>query len=285
MLRTSVVASALLLSSCANAFYDSVPFVTWSNRPSSAIQSLPDHLPHVPSQAQVMNLLMGGDDLCAMDVVVIIGQPGLHASKLAALSSESNLKTRIQRASSKAHFPFIPISTVVDASSIARDVAAFCGVSSNEWTPGRVIEGDVKHVLYFELPESTERFWGSTDETLEQNIDEISSRFADYAVILTGTTSGATSPLVLKRQQPNSLSAPGFTNQPVTGFAPSNATLPTGGILARYQLLTPGLLTALLIAFGLLIPLLMIGINALASIQNPIRTEAPKGPTLEKKNQ
>lgn len=120
---------------------------------------------------------------------------------------------------------------------------------------------------------------------MEGNLDEISSQFDSYAVLLTGTSS-STSPLVTKRQQPNTLSRPNFSNQPagvVNTF--DNTTLPSGGILARYQLLTPGLLTSLLVAFGLLIPLLMVGINALASIQSPLRTEAPKGPSLEKKNQ
>ncbi|KAG8738271.1 hypothetical protein FRC11_001515, partial [Ceratobasidium sp. 423] len=141
-----------------------------------------------------------------------------------------------------------------------------------------------KRVLYFDLPETTEKFWSSDDDTLEQNLDQIASQFGSYAVLLAGTSSSV-STLVTKRQQPNPLSRPGFANQPQTVTAFANATLPTGGILARYQLLTPGLLTALIIAFGLLIPLLMIGINALASIQSPLRTELPKGPTLEKKNQ
>lgn len=123
-----------------------------------------------------------------------------------------------------------------------------------------------------------------TDEVLEQNLQQISSQFETYAVLLTGTSSD-TSTLVTKRQQPNSLSASSFTNKPATVTVLANTMLPAGGILARYQLLTPGLLTGLLVAFGLLIPLLMVGINALASIQSPIRTEAPKGPTLEKKNQ
>ena len=122
------------------------------------------------------------------------------------------------------------------------------------------------------------------DENLEQNLEQITSQFNSYAVLLAGTSSSV-STLVTKRQQPNSLSRPGFTNRPQTVATFANATLPTGSILARYQLLTPGLLIALIIAFGLLIPLLMIGINALASIQSPLRTESPKGPTLEKKNQ
>ncbi|CAE6423494.1 unnamed protein product [Rhizoctonia solani] len=284
MFRTSVVASALLLSGFANAFYDSVPFVAWSNRLSTAIDSLQEQNPTVPSHAQILNSLMGTDELCSLDTVVVVGQPGLHANKLASLPYKSHLKTRLHEAPSKLHIPYVPVSTVPETDTVAHDVAALCGFTADEWTLGNSYDGSSKRVLYFDLPETTEKFWSSDDETLEQSLDQISSQFGSYAVLLTGTSSSV-STLVTKRQQPNSLSRPNFANQPQTITTFANATLPTGGILARYQLLTPGLLTALIIAFGLLIPLLMIGINALASIQSPLRTELPKGPTLEKKNQ
>jgi hypothetical protein len=59
------------------------------------------------------------------------------------------------------------------------------------------------------------------------------------------------------------------------------------GILARYQLLTAPLITSLLIVFFVVVPAVMLGINALASIQAP-RMEAPgaKGFNADaKKNQ
>jgi hypothetical protein len=48
-----------------------------------------------------------------------------------------------------------------------------------------------------------------------------------------------------------------------------------GGILADYQLLTPGLILSLLISFFVLVPALYAGINALSSIQAPL-IMAPK---------
>ncbi|CAE6429330.1 unnamed protein product [Rhizoctonia solani] len=284
MFRTSVVASAILLSGFANAFYDSAPFLAWSNRPSAAIDSLQGQNPTVPSHSQILNSLMSTDELCSLDTVVVVGQPGLHANKLASLSGKSHLKMRLHEAPSKLHFPYIPVSGVPETDAVARDIAALCGFAADEWTQGSSYEGSSKRVLYFDLAETTEKLWSSDDQTLEQNLDQITSQFNTYAVLLTGTSSSV-STLVTKRQQPNSLSRPNFANQPQTVTTFANATLPTGGILARYQLLTPGLLTALIIAFALLIPLLMVGINALASIQSPLRTESPKGPTLEKKNQ
>lgn len=50
-----------------------------------------------------------------------------------------------------------------------------------------------------------------------------------------------------------------------------------GSILQRYQLLTPALILTLLIVFFVMIPVLALGITALASIQSPLRTEVPKG--------
>jgi hypothetical protein len=72
-----------------------------------------------------------------------------------------------------------------------------------------------------------------------------------------------------------------------SAFRPShNATLPEGGILKKYQLLTPGLITVLLVVLFVFIPVLWVGISALSSIQSPIKMDLPKGfNSQEKKNQ
>ena len=78
-----------------------------------------------------------------------------------------------------------------------------------------------------------------------------------------------------------SVPAPVLQQAPPSAFAS-----PTGGIFARYQLLTPGLITALLIAFFVLLPALLFSVSALSAIQSPLRVEAPKGYSAEgKKNQ
>jgi hypothetical protein len=69
--------------------------------------------------------------------------------------------------------------------------------------------------------------------------------------------------------------------EPVPSPAP-----PTGGILTRYQLLTPALITGLLLAIFVLVPVVLFGVSALASIQSPLRVQPPKGYSAdEKKNQ
>lgn len=119
---------------------------------------------------------------------------------------------------------------------------------------------------------------------LSNDISRVTFIFPSHLIIYAGSQ-----PLT-KRQDTN---GGDFSPRPVVepaskvspAFAPINTTLPEGSLLQRYRFFTPGLITALLIVFGLLIPILMVGISALASIQSPLRMDAPKGPSLEKKNQ
>lgn len=62
-------------------------------------------------------------------------------------------------------------------------------------------------------------------------------------------------------------------------------TKPRGSLLSKYQFLTPGLITILIITFGLLAPLLYFVIYALATIKSPLRADSFKPTTLEKKTQ
>lgn len=76
-------------------------------------------------------------------------------------------------------------------------------------------------------------------------------------------------------------------------FSPESSTFEvhaaassSGGILQRYQLLTPGLILVLLVSLFILIPVIFLGVSALSSIQSPLTNEIPKGFSAEeKKNQ
>jgi len=69
-------------------------------------------------------------------------------------------------------------------------------------------------------------------------------------------------------------------------FSAPNHTVADGGILKRYQLLTPGLILTLIVVFFVLVPVIAFGVNALASIQSPLRAEAPRAfNAKDKKNQ
>jgi len=100
---------------------------------------------------------------------------------------------------------------------------------------------------------------------LANELERIERAFPRHLVVLAGS-----------RRQDDSAPEP----------APSPAPAPAGGILARYQLLTPALISGLLLTFFVLIPIVLFGVSALASIQSPLRVHPPKGYSAdEKKNQ
>jgi V0 complex accessory subunit Ac45/VOA1 transmembrane domain len=114
---------------------------------------------------------------------------------------------------------------------------------------------------------------------LSNDIARVTSAFPTHLVVYAGSQP------ITKRQDVFSedhLSSPIVQSN---AAAPINTTIASGSLFQRYRFFTPGLITALLIVFGLLIPILMVGIYALASIQSPLRMDAPKGPSLEKKIQ
>jgi hypothetical protein len=105
-----------------------------------------------------------------------------------------------------------------------------------------------------------------SEARLASDLEKIERAFPRHLVVFAGS-----------RRQDDS--AP----EPAPAPSPSP---PAGGILARYQLLTPALISGLLLAFFVLIPIILFGVYALASIQSPLRVNAPKGYSAdEKKNQ
>jgi hypothetical protein len=120
----------------------------------------------------------------------------------------------------------------------------------------------------------------SHESLLSDFVAQLSTKFPDALFIYTGQPS---SPHLAKRQSPDSSPS---VERPVLSLAFNNSTLPEGGILKRYQLLTPGLIAGLLVAFFILVPVIMVGLRSLASIQSPVRVEAPKDySATTKKNQ
>jgi len=69
-------------------------------------------------------------------------------------------------------------------------------------------------------------------------------------------------------------------------FSAQNRTVADGGVLKRYQLLTPGLIVTLGVVLFVLVPIIVLSVNALATIQSPLRAEAPRSfSAKDKKNQ
>ena len=108
------------------------------------------------------------------------------------------------------------------------------------------------------------------ERLLSKELDRLAAITSNHLVIYAG------SHIPLERRELPSLSE--FDSPPDVA-APPGATVVAsskGGILHNYQILTPALITSLLVVFFILVPIVMIGINALASIQSTLRSEAPK---------
>ena len=114
----------------------------------------------------------------------------------------------------------------------------------------------------------------STDSTLSATLATLAEAFPNHLAVYAGWH-----PALYARQSSPFASTSNHTY--TAAFAP-----PTGGILARYQLLTPGLILSLAVGFFLMVPIVLAAISALASIQSPLQGQAPKGYIAsEKKNQ
>lgn len=66
-------------------------------------------------------------------------------------------------------------------------------------------------------------------------------------------------------------------------FVAANGT--STGILHNFQLLTPGLIVSLFVVFFVLLPIILMAVNALSSIQSSVRLENPKVTGQDKKMQ
>jgi hypothetical protein len=116
---------------------------------------------------------------------------------------------------------------------------------------------------------------------LSQKLDVLAGNFTNHFIILVGSPLPSLSAF-LKRQAP----IPSQGKYPMA--TNTTISLPGHGLLSKYQLLTAELITSLLVFFFIILPIVLYGIKALASIQNTIRiidTTKSSFNALEKKNQ
>ncbi len=121
------------------------------------------------------------------------------------------------------------------------------------------------------------------ESQLSSDMNHIAAAFPKYLVVYAGWA-----PSLESRQfyEDGELSLFDLSITPETLVFPSKAAATEGGILKRYQLLTPGLIITLLVVFFVLVPLVFMGISSLASIQSSVRLDTPKGyNAVEKKTQ
>ncbi|KAL0949106.1 hypothetical protein HGRIS_009195 [Hohenbuehelia grisea] len=283
--RIALIA-AVAVCPLALAFSDNYPLVVWASHRSAALDVLPSTFAEAPS-ASLLEGLLSDERICEHDAILLVEQPGLRASDLRNLPAASQFVSQLSSSPSSKQYPYVRHHGALSSlKETAQTLSTRCRsrlvttlVQAQKPIDAKNPE---KRVLSVKLPElkaesAKERvkaLQGHLDTTLADELNALSTSFPDYIVIYTGSPSN---------------DAPSFVKRQVSAFdvhAAANTTLPEGGILKKYQLLTPGLITSLLVVFFVLLPALIVGISALASIQSPLRVEAPKGYNArDRKNQ
>ncbi|KAG8218251.1 hypothetical protein J3R82DRAFT_3861 [Butyriboletus roseoflavus] len=262
----------LLPFSSVFAFSNTVPFVAWSSHSSDVLSNLAPGAR--PNHGALLEDIVSVGDLCSYDAVVVVDHPGVHSSDLRTLQPSCRLATLIKDAPSSRQLPHVERS-LGSSPEAAALFANRCGSITVDVTPGSgewSLEADKKHVLSISMPpiEGSPRYrktvMAEHEQLLSKELDKLAALASNHLIIYAG------SHIPLERRE-----LPPFDSPPEAAVpsSPTAFTLPQGGILHNYQLLTPALITSLLVAFFILVPIVMIGINALASIQSTLRSEAP----------
>ncbi|KAK0453063.1 hypothetical protein EV421DRAFT_1701300 [Armillaria borealis] len=274
------LAFLISLLPAALAFSDTFPIVAWTSHSSNVLSRLPSST----HSADLFKTILLDEEICVHDAVIVVDQPGLHASDLRSLPSNSHIARSLNASTSSRQYPYVRhdgYSSSGDLISFAQSVSERCNTRLVSLMPGyghASLDAGEKAVVVVSLPElSVEGYARKSNMLKHDELLESTLSTLPYSQHLT-IYSTSVLPTHHKRQSPDS---PPVLDLPSTSVAP-----PKGGILARYQLLTPGLILVLLIVVGVLLPIIYFGIQALASIQSPVRMDAPKGfNAADKKNQ
>ncbi|KAF9224427.1 hypothetical protein BS17DRAFT_732237 [Gyrodon lividus] len=274
---------ALLPFTGVLAFTNTIPFVAWSSQSSDLLNNLsPDAR---PNRGALLESIISNGDICSYDAVVVVDHPGLHSSDLRTLQPSCRLAQMIKDAPSSRQLPYVERGRGSSPEIIGL-LTSRCGSSVVDVSPGSRkwrLEADKKHVLTVSMPpiEGSARYrktvMAEHEPLLSSELDKLAALTSNHLIIYSGSY------IPLERRQLPHLSE--FDSPPEAGelHKATFVAAPEGGILQNYQLLTPALITTLLVVFFILIPVVMLGINALASIQSPMRSEAPKGYSAQEK--
>ncbi|KAI8984922.1 hypothetical protein BD414DRAFT_489699 [Trametes punicea] len=289
MARRTLTILFALLPAASLALSSTYPVVAWSTRHSKVLSSPALSLATKTGSNAIASALYNHDDICEHDAVVVIDHAGLHASDLRALSPSHDLSKALSNAPSSLKVAYAeteyPNSNPFD--HLVETLTQRCGSRAlshgSDLSDLEIDAGKGKHVVSISLPALEEGEEGASRKTsvseheswLSEELSKIEAAFPNYLAIYAG------SPLSpFQRRQSSMISS---TFEPAADPVDSNGS---GGILKRYQLLTPGLILALLVALFVLLPIIFVGVSALASIQSPLGNEIPKGFNAEeKKNQ
>ncbi|KAK0206030.1 hypothetical protein DFS33DRAFT_1256482 [Desarmillaria ectypa] len=266
----------------ALSFSDTFPIVAWSSHSSNVLNRLPSS----SHSADLFKNILLNDEICVHEAVIVVDQPGLHASDLRNLPINSHIARSLNSSTSSRQYPYVHYDSYSDLIKFAQSVSERCNARLVSLTPEHgdaSLDAGEKVVVVVSLPELSVEGYARKSNMLKHgtssyNLLESTLSALPYSQHLT-IYSTSVLPVHHKRQSPDS--------PPVLDLSSTNLLAsPKGGILARYQLLTPGLILVLLIVVGVLLPIIYFGIQALASIQSPVRMDTPKGfNAADKKNQ
>ncbi|KAH8106340.1 hypothetical protein BXZ70DRAFT_433961 [Cristinia sonorae] len=267
---------SLLAAAFAHAVHASVhssPLIAWSSlsRPTPA-QSTAD---------AVFEHWMHSGEVCDFDAVILVNQQGLHTSDLRTLTPSSPLFQLINSAASTIQVPSAQLSVEQSRETVTNDLSRRCGsrllysVSEAHGLHKEDIYGN-KFIVNLNAPamglsgnrrQQMDVVVTLTGSQLAGEIEGLSSAFPKHLVIYSDWQPTHS---VLTRQE-----AP---------VAPSKKVV--GGILKHYQLLSPGLIISLFLSIFVLIPVVLVGIQALSSIKSPVRLDGKMlAEYRQKKNQ
>jgi len=261
------------------AFSDTHPIVTWSSHRSNILDTLPSKLSTSAHSLSLLDSILHHDNICDHDAIVLVQQPGLHASDLRTLDPSYNLVELLRLAPSSRQFPYVRRGAFESFANIGESLSSRCGSRLVHLTPGQggvEMESGSNHIVCIEIPPLEGTALHRKDAIAEQasrlssELDTISSLFPKHLVIFAGSPSH----LFARQASPEFDSRPSSL-PPASGG--NSTVLRDGGILKRYQIFTPALITILLITFFVLVPIIILGVSALASIQSPLSSEVPKG--------
>ncbi|KAG8955898.1 hypothetical protein FRC04_006345 [Tulasnella sp. 424] len=289
-MRSLQLAVLLSVPTCLYAFADTKPLLAWSSTSSPSLDSIASRGALTTQSESAVAAIV--QDACGYDAVIVIEQPGLHNSDLKNLPKTSFLAEKLHSSPSSLHIPYIQD---VDPQGIVPAITKQCDSQTISLSLGDSVEihGDSPGMktIVIDLPElqshcgKRKQEMRELDAKLSQQLSSLAQTFPSHLVVLAGTIESSFSRAHSKRRFDELQRAlPSEFVSPTADQVQGRAALPKGGIFHRYQLLTPGLITSIGITFGLLLPFMLIVINALASIKSPVRSEGIKQAT-EKKNQ
>jgi len=261
-----VLFAAGLLFPFAAAFSDSHPIVAWSSLSSHTLSQVNRDIPAFASGNSVVNNLLDIDELCSHDLVVVISKQGLHANHLRDTQSNKRLASLLEQSSSSFQLPHITSLSQQTFEDMASRISSHCGhkvlKDTIQGKPPALKKGS-KHVICME---GNQRHPNSM---LMDRLDSLTSLTSNHLVIIAGIPS--------KHHQ---------KRQTFSLQAPNSSSASQGGIFKRFQLFTRTLLTAFLIFVLIWIPIVVVGLKALTSIQVPrIGSIGKASVSAEKKNQ